>query len=159
MSTRGPEFRLEDLRDRIREKRRQQNLSIRGAAAEAGVSFSTFTRVESGAQPDLATFLALCAWLEDPPERFFATSPSPPQRGIELAIRHLATDPRLSKRASRTIAGVVRELYEALARDIEEPHTMAMHLRAAHVMRPGVPERLASILRDMRTSLDARTSA
>src|SRR2546430_5990836 len=50
---------------------RRGALSIRQASADAGVSFSTCSRVEGGAHPDLATFTQLCSWLRVPPARFF----------------------------------------------------------------------------------------
>jgi hypothetical protein len=46
------------LASALRERRLLHRQSIRQAAAEAGVSFSTWSRVEDGAQPDLSSFLA-----------------------------------------------------------------------------------------------------
>jgi transcriptional regulator with XRE-family HTH domain len=131
-------------------------LSIRQAAEEAGVSFSTLSRVEAGAQPDLATFLRLCAWLGEPPERFFRPSAHRTPDTIAGVTSHLMADPRLSPKAAERIVAVVRDLYQALARDAQEPPTLAVHLRASSTMRPGVPERLGSLLRDMHDSLEQR---
>lgn len=130
--------------------------SIRQAAAAAGVSFSTLGRVEAGAQPDLATFLRLCAWLGVPPERFFRAGAQRPASTVDEVTSHLFADPRLSAEAAERIAAVVRDLYAALAHEVDEPAPLAMHLRAAPVMRPGVPERLAGLLRDLRGALDRR---
>lgn len=137
-------------------KRHRGNQSIRQAAAEAGVSFSTLSRVEGGAQPDLVTFLRLCAWLEVPPERFFRAGPQRPASTIDEVTSELFADPRLTREAAERIASVVRDLYAALAREVDEPAPLAMHLRAAPVMRPGVPERLAGLLHDMRAVLEQR---
>ena len=60
---------LTQLGSMLRERRGK--LSLRQAAAEAGVSFSTFTRIEAGAQPDLTSFTLLCAWLGVSPGQFF----------------------------------------------------------------------------------------
>ncbi len=132
---------------------------MRQAAEFAGVSFSTISRVEAGSQPDLATFLNLCAWLGYPPEHFY--SPFAQKSGIptvDQVIRHLSADPRLSQDAASKIASVVRDLYAALAREAQSPPTLAMHLRASSIMRPGVPHRLADILRDMKEALEKQST-
>ncbi len=139
-------------------KRHRGHQSIRQAAAEALVSFSTLSRVEAGAQPDLATFLRLCVWLEVPPERFFRSGLQRPASTVDEVTSDLYADPRLSKEAAERIAAVVRDLYAALAREVDEPAPLAMHLRAAPVMRPGAPERLAELLRDVRAALEQRLS-
>ena len=140
----------------LRERREQNNLSLRQAAADAGVSFSTFSRVEDGSQPDLATFTRLCAWLGISPTAFFEQVAQRHQTGIELAITHLAADPRLSPRAAKQITATLRQMYEALAVEIAQPErTLALHLRATSTMRPGVPERLGSLLHDMQDQLAA----
>ena len=71
-------------------------LSLRQAAVEAGVSFSTLTRVEAGAQPDLATFTRLCAWLGVSPSRFFTPTATRQVSPLDQAITHLHADPRLT---------------------------------------------------------------
>lgn len=147
---------IEELGKRVRERRGRQ--SIRQAAAEAGISFSTLSRVEAGAQPDLATFLRLCGWLGVPPERFFRYGSQKPSNTLDEVTSHLFADPRLSPEAAERIADVVRDLYTALAREAHEPPPLAMHLRSAPVMRPGVPERLGGLLLDMRAALEQRLS-
>jgi transcriptional regulator with XRE-family HTH domain len=49
---------------------------VRAAALEAGVTHSTFSRVENGHMPDLKTFAKLCKWLKRDPREFL---------GIEIA--------------------------------------------------------------------------
>jgi transcriptional regulator with XRE-family HTH domain len=136
------------------------SLSIRQAAAEAGVSFSTFARVEAGAQPDLATFLKLCAWLGVQPGGFFTPVLEREVNPLENAITHLGSDPRLSPENAKKISGVLRDLYDALASKAAPPeNVVACHLRATSVMRPGVAPRLASMLRDMQAELMRRRKA
>jgi transcriptional regulator with XRE-family HTH domain len=43
---------------------------VRAAAAEADVSTATYSRVENGHMPDLATFAKLCKWLNRDPREF-----------------------------------------------------------------------------------------
>lgn len=144
----------------VRERRTSQQLSQRQAAAEAGVSFSTWSRVEAGSQPDLASFGLLCAWLRIPAASFFSATPTRETPAVERAISHLQADPHLSPGAARTISGVLREMYQALAVQLS-PRTdvVACHLRAASSLRPGVPERLAGVLRDIHQELERQVEA
>jgi len=153
----SPDLDMAELGRLLRQKRSDDHLSIRQAAADARVSFSTLSRVEAGAQPDLTTFTNLCGWLGVDPSRFFTPIARRTQTPLDEAIEHLVTDPALSADAAKRIASVVRDLYQALATQPmlggSRP-TLALHLRAATVMRPGVPERLASLLTDMREALE-----
>jgi transcriptional regulator with XRE-family HTH domain len=135
-------------------RERRGSLSIRQAAAEAGVSFSTFSRVEGGAHPDLATFTRLCAWLGVSPAKFFTPIVERELSPLEEAITHLRADPRLTPENAGRISTMLTELYGALARDVAPQPVVACHLRASSVMRPGVPERLASALREMHDELE-----
>lgn len=138
----------------VRQRRSEARQSLRQAAADAGISFSTLSRVEDGAQPDLATFTKLCAWLGVAPSSFFRAVTERRQNGLEEAVMHLAADPRLTPEAANRITSTLREMYNVLAASAPAPTgALAVHLRAATTMRPGVPERLASILHDMNRAL------
>lgn len=54
--------------------RKRQGRGIRAAAAEAGVSHATLSRVENGHMPDLMTFARICQWLEVDPGDFLGTT-------------------------------------------------------------------------------------
>jgi transcriptional regulator with XRE-family HTH domain len=155
--TPAPDLDVSELGRLVRQKRADEELSVRQAASQARVSFSTISRVETGAQPDLTTFTSLCAWLGVDPSRFFTPISRRSQTPLDEAIEHLVTDPALSPGAADRIASVIRDLYQALATQ-PTPTTLttplAVHLRAATIMRPGVPERLASLLNDMREALE-----
>jgi transcriptional regulator with XRE-family HTH domain len=145
----------------IAKKRDDENLSVRQAAVEANVSFSTLSRVEAGAQPDLTTFLNLCGWLGVDPGTFLRPSQIRQSDALGVVTQHLVTDPHLSKEAAHRIVTVVEEMYRAYATSAvkgQERSPLALHLRAASIMRPGVPDRLAGILQDMRSSLEAKAS-
>lgn len=155
--TPAPDLDISELGRLVRQKRADEELSIRQAAAQARVSFSTISRVEAGAQPDLTTFTSLCAWLGVNPSRFFTPISRRAQTPLDEAIEHLVTDPALTSGAAERIASVMRDLYQALATQPSSTKTakpLALHLRAATIMRPGVPERLASLLNDMREALE-----
>lgn len=140
-------------------RERRGKLSLRQAAQEAGVSFSTFSRVEAGSHPDLTSFTLLCGWLGVAPAHFFAPSARREVEPVEEAIAHLSSDPRLEPEAAQKIADVLRGMYSALARERVDAPVLACHLRAASVMRPGVPERLNSLLAQMHSSLERRIAA
>lgn len=140
-------------------RERRGTLSLRQAAAEAGVSFSTFTRVEAGAQPDLTSFTLLCAWLGVSPGEFFTPVAERQVAPIDEAIAHLAADPRLAPDAATRIADVLRNMYDVLAKTPAQQQVVACHLRAASMLRPGVPQRLNSLLGEMHDQLAARVAA
>jgi len=128
---------------------------LRQAATEAGVSFSTMSRVEAGAQPDLASFTALCAWLGRAPSAFFTPVAERTTEPLEDVLHHLHADPRLTPQAASAISNVLKEMYANLAKASQPSAPLvACHLRAAPVMRPGVPVRLGSLLEDMHKELE-----
>ena len=140
-------------------RQHRAGLSIRQAAADAGVSFSTFSRVEAGSQPDLTSFALLCSWLGISPNQFFAPSPERERDPLEVAISHLVSDPRLDGDKAKSIEGMLRTMYDALATAAPTKSLLAVHLRAATTMRVGVPAKLDGMLRDMRSELEARIAS
>ena len=135
-------------------RERRGDLSLRKAAEQAKVSFSTFARVEDGAHPDLASFTRLCAWLKVSPSLFFKPVQAREISPFEQALRHLKTDPQLSPGAAEAISAVMRDLYAKLAQEIPPSRELvACHLRAKATLRPGVPQRLAGLLTDMHSEL------
>lgn len=144
----------------VLERRQASTLSQRQAATEAGVSFSTFSRVEAGNQPDLASFSLLCAWLHVPVGTFFTSIAERETSPLDAAITHLKMDPRLPEDAAQQISAALRDLYDALATHVApRQDIVACHLRAATAMRPGVPERLAQALKDLQYELRRQVEA
>lgn len=135
-------------------RERRGDLSIRQAALQAGVSFSTLARVEGGAQPDLATFSQLCTWLGVSAGRFFSQVAERNESSIEEIVAQLKHDPRLTRDSASKLSSVLLEMYENLARrETKTLDAVACHLRATNVMRPGVPERLSSLLQDLHDGI------
>jgi len=147
---------IDELGRLIRERREANNQSVRQAARDADVSFATLARVEDGSQPDFVTFMKRPAWLGRAPSTFFRSVAERPTGHLEVALAHLAADPRLPADAAERITSILRDLYQALARPVETHAVMNVHLRANAVMRTGVPERLVGILGDMRDALTDR---
>lgn len=148
-----PHLNVEALAEALRERRTSAGLSMRRAAEAADISFMTLSRVEAGGQPDLATFLSLCAWLRVRPETFFGTGARRDTPTPDVVATHLMTDPLLEPEAASRIASVVRDMYAALASKPPTSANVACHLRAAATLRPGVPERLGQLLGDMHERL------
>ncbi len=139
--------RLADLGQRVRARRDKQGLSLRAASAEIGISFNTLGRVERGHLPDLENFQRIARWLGDVQEVETAVSETSTP---ETIATHLRTDPMLSTDAADRIAGIVQELYNALARP---PENIPVHLRAAKTFTPDAANRLGEMLERMHRRL------
>lgn len=137
-------------------RERRGSLSLRRAAEEASVSFSTFARVEDGHQPDLVSFTKLCAWLGLSPAQFFTPVAARRQDPVDVAVAHLHADPRLKAENADAIASMLRKMYEALADPIRDVPAVACHLRASATLRPGVAERLSGVLQSLESELQDR---
>ena len=61
-------LRLSELAELVRERRGAKG--VRAAAAEAGISPATFSRIENKHMPDLETFAKICRWLQVDPSEF-----------------------------------------------------------------------------------------
>ena len=61
---------------------------VRAAALEAGVTHSTFSRVENGHMPDLKTFAKLCKWLARDPREFLGIDVSEATASRPRAVVH-----------------------------------------------------------------------
>jgi transcriptional regulator with XRE-family HTH domain len=147
---------IDELGRLIKERREGNRLSVRQAARAADVSFTTLTRVEDGSQPDFVTFMKLCVWLGRPPSSFFRSITERSVDHLEQVVALLGADPRLSPDAADRITAVVRDLYAAFAEAPDPAPVMDVHLRAASIMRPGVPDRLVGVLTDIRRALVER---
>ncbi|MCC6179451.1 MAG: helix-turn-helix transcriptional regulator [Chloroflexi bacterium] len=136
----------------VREKRRVGQLSLREAGAEAGVAFNTLARVEAGHIPDLQTFRRIVDWLGLSASEFFGEAQNRQVSTPDVIASHLLADPSLSPGSAERIAGLVRDLYAALARPAM---TTAIHLRAAKTFKPHAANMLADILTELDESLAA----
>ncbi len=56
---------MEELSLKLKQKRGKRG--IREVAREIGIGHATLSRIESGKQPDLATFTKICIWLNVDP--------------------------------------------------------------------------------------------
>jgi transcriptional regulator with XRE-family HTH domain len=95
---------IQDLGRLIAKKRGSRG--IRSAAAEAGVSSATLSRVENGNVPDLATFAKICRWLEVDPAIFLGveTNETPAQ---QPAIVHFRKKKTFSPETASSLAELI----------------------------------------------------
>ncbi len=111
-----------ELASRLREKRLARGLSLRQAAQEAGVSPTTFSRVERGDHlPDRENLLQLANWVGVTLEQV-ASSPAdhdvvthgPGESTVEAVALHLRADKDLDPKDAQILMEVFRVAYENL---------------------------------------------
>jgi transcriptional regulator with XRE-family HTH domain len=108
-----------ELATRIKARRRELGISLRSAAAEAGVSAATLSRVERGDYlPERDNLFRLLRWVGAPAaEPSGPSEPHPPGAATMEAIElHLRADKDLTPDDAETIAQMVRLAYERLRR-------------------------------------------
>jgi transcriptional regulator with XRE-family HTH domain len=146
---------IEALARALRKRRRGEGLGLREAARQAEVPPTTFSRVEEGRLPDLATYRRLVSWLGVSSDAFMQSRRVRLDSTPEIIAEHLRTDQNLSPAAATRIADLVAELYNALVTPVGAP--VAMHLRAAKTFEPSAMELLGSLLDDMQRALVAQS--
>ena len=140
---------LSDLGRLVMAERKLRGMSLREAASDIGIPFNTLARVEKGHVPDLPKFKRLVEWCGTDVNQFFELHEKPLDT-TDIIAEHLKADQNLSPRAAEHIAGIVQELYEALAR----PHEVsAVHLRAAKTFRPEAARALGILLNDLNEAI------
>lgn len=138
---------VRDLGTRVAARRKRLGLSLRDAGAETGVSINTLSRVERGHLPDLENFHRIQAWLGDAQPTVREATSTP-----EVIGTHLRTDPLLPAEAADRIAGIVKDLYEALSKP---PRATPVHLRAARTFTPDAARELGNLLNRMYQRLNS----
>ena len=140
---------LSDLGRLVLAERNRRGISLREAALAIGIPFNTLARVEKGHVLDLPKFKRLVEWCGADIKQFFeiqekATATS------DVIAEHLRADRNLPPEAAERIAGIVGDLYQALARPQE---VAAVHLRAAKTFRPDAARTLGALLSDLNQTL------
>lgn len=105
--------RVDELSAMIRARLEHQQLKLREAASESGVSPATLSRVLNGKLPDTKTFAALVRWLGVSAD-LFIPNPASASAGAPLAIEaHLRADRTLPPEVARALADLVRATYSS----------------------------------------------
>lgn len=78
---------------------------IRAAAAEAGVSPATLSRVENGHMPDLATFAKVCRWVNCDPSEFLGITP--PAEAESRKVVHFRKKRTVAPETAQSLAELI----------------------------------------------------
>ena len=140
---------LSDLGRLVLAERSRRGMSLREAALAIGIPFNTLARVEKGHVPDLPKFKRLVEWCGADINEFFEIQEKATAT-TNIIAEHLHADRNLPPEAAERIAGIVGELYQALARPQE---IAAVHLRAAKTFRPDAARSLGVLLSDLNQAL------
>ena len=97
--------------DLVRAKRGRNGL--RKAAPIVGISPSTISRIERGAIPDMATFLALCDWLKIEPAEFIKNTERKEKNYDYSAVcLKLRADTRIDSTIRNAIATLIEAVFD-----------------------------------------------
>ena len=140
---------LSDLGRLVLVERTRRGMSLRDAALAIGIPFNTLARVEKGHVPDLPKFKRLVEWCGADIKQFFEIQEKATAT-TDVIAEHLRADRNLPPEAAERIAGIVDDLYQALARPQE---VAAVHLRAAKTFRPDAARALGALLSDLNEAL------
>lgn len=86
---------------------------VRAAAIDAKVSTATYSRVENGHMPDLATFAKICVWLDRNPNDFIGIEAAPRNDETEPAQVHLRKKKTVSKETAESLGALILAVQEA----------------------------------------------
>lgn len=103
-------LRLSELAPLVRKKRGL--VGVRAAAAQAGISSATFSRIENGQMPDLETFAKVCEWLEVDPGEFLGAARK--NVGPELAAVHFKKDRAIDTATATSLGTLIIAAQRAL---------------------------------------------
>ena len=142
-------LRLSDLGQLVLAERSRRGMSLRKAARDTGIPFNTLARVEKGHVPDLPKFKRLVEWCGADIRQFFEIQEKAAAT-TDVIAEHLRADRSLPPEAADRIAGIVVDLYQALARPQE---VAAVHLRSAKTFRPEAAKSLGALLSDLNEAL------
>ena len=140
---------LSDLGKLVAAERKRRGMSLRETAREVDIPFNTLARVEKGHVPDLLKFKRLVEWCGADINRFFELRQKPTDTA-EVISSHLQADRNLSAQAAEQIAGIVRDLYQALA---HPQQVAAVHLRSSNTFHPDAARKLAALINDLNQAL------
>ena len=140
---------LSDLGQLVFAERTRRGMSMREAAVETEIPLNTLARVEKGHVPDLQKFKRLVEWCGADIRQFFEVHERATAT-TEVIAEHLEADRNLPPEAAQRIAGIVGDLYQALARP---QGIVAVHLRAARTFRPEAASALGALLVDLNEAL------
>jgi transcriptional regulator with XRE-family HTH domain len=102
-------LRITELAALLDNRLTRDGLKLREAAAQAGVSAATLSRVLNGKVPDTATFASLVRWLGVSADLFIDRGQE--ISGAEAIEAHLRADRNLPPATAKALAALVRAAY------------------------------------------------
>ncbi|MGH8192980.1 MAG: helix-turn-helix domain-containing protein [Woeseiaceae bacterium] len=105
---------MDTLGELILKKREQ--MGVREAAKQIGISAATLSRVENGHLPDLENFRLICQWLGIDPNQILGFPSSKDSRGAEIrASVHFRKEKTTSPETAAALAKMILHVQRALA--------------------------------------------
>ena len=103
---------MEELSLKLKQKR--GNRGIREVAREIGIGHATLSRIESGKQPDLETFIKICKWLEIDPNSILGFRKKQ-QVGSEapMPVAHFRAEKTMSAATATHLAELILAVHKA----------------------------------------------
>jgi len=89
------------------------SMGIRAAAAEAGVSPATLSRVENGHMPDLETFAKICKWLGRDPREFLGLNDND-AGSSRRSVVHFKKNPTVSQETATALGELILTAEDAM---------------------------------------------
>lgn len=105
----GSPLRIAELAALVDNRLARDDLKLREAAEQAGVSAATLSRVLNGKVPDTTTFAALVRWLGVSADLFIDRDRE--VSGAEAIEAHLRADRTLPPATAKALAALVRAAY------------------------------------------------
>ena len=114
---------VQALHAALDQRRTSLKMSWRQAAAAAGISPSTLTRLGQGKRPDMTSFAALVNWLGVSSEHFLSGI-TPTKRHdqdfLTVVSAHLRARKELSARSADALEDIIRAAYNRLKEQDDE---------------------------------------
>jgi transcriptional regulator with XRE-family HTH domain len=108
----GKGVRYDVLGRLVLEKRVRDDVSLRAAAVDTGISPSSLSRIENGKTCQAEHVVTLARWLGVPVERFTGTIPENIPRAVKAM---LLSDPHLGKDEANALGSTFSSLYRQMS--------------------------------------------
>lgn len=104
---------IEMLSDLVRSKRGR--CGLREVSPIVGISPSTISRIERKVIPDMATFLAICDWLEIEPTEFIKnTKAKRKPQDYSIICSELRADTRIDSNIGNALASLIEAVFDGI---------------------------------------------
>ncbi len=102
---------MEELSLKLKQQR--GNRGIRAVASEIGIGHATLSRIESGKQPDLDTFIKICKWLKIDPNSILGFRKKQSTENEAMPIAHFRAEKTMSTTTATHLADLIVAVQKA----------------------------------------------